>query len=117
MALRGHSGGTFDVAFSPDGHSLASSSVDRTIKLWKLPGKGEPVAPPLTLGGQGGAVYAIAFSPDGARLASVGRDPIARVYAVRIDDLVARAKARLTRQLTNDECQQFLHMATCPTSP
>lgn len=75
------------------------------------------VVPPLTLTGYSGAVYAVAFSPDGTRLATAGRDPIVRIYAVRIDDLLARARARLTRGLTADECQQFLHAATCRALP
>ena len=60
--------------------SLASSSVDRTIKVWRLPPAGGQVPEPLTLRGHTGAVYRLAFSPDGTRLASTGRNPTARVY-------------------------------------
>jgi len=115
FTLTGHTGPTFGVAFSADGEALATSSVDRTIKVWQLPRPGEPVAEPLTLYGNTGAVYHVAFSPDGARLASAGRDQIVHVYDLNIQDLAAIAQARLTRTLTPEECQKYLHMAQCPT--
>jgi WD40 repeat protein len=34
LALRGHRDAVRALAFSPDGHKLASSSEDRTIKIW-----------------------------------------------------------------------------------
>ena len=69
---------------------------------------------PLTLYGHAGAVYAVAFSPDGSRLATSGRDHIVRIYALNINDLIAAARARITRTLTADECQKFLHVTVCP---
>lgn len=112
--LKGHSGPTFGVAFSPDGQSLATSSVDRTVKIWQLPREGDQVPEPLTLYGNTGAVYEVAFSPDGTRVISVGRDRIVRVYELKAKELIAIAKARLTRALTLQECQTFLHLETCP---
>lgn len=117
FVLTGHTASTFGVAFSPDGQLLATSSVDRTIKLWQLPGKGKAIAEPLTLQGNSGAVYRVAFSPDGSQLAAAGRNPVARVYALRVEDLVAIAQARVTRALTKEECQKFLHVDECPSSP
>jgi WD40 repeat protein len=61
FTLKGHTATVTSVAFSPDGQSLATSSVNRTIKIWKLPKKGEQAAPPLTLYRHTGTVY---FVPD-----------------------------------------------------
>ena len=36
QSLKGHSDSAWDVAFSPDGLWLATSSLDRTVKLWRL---------------------------------------------------------------------------------
>jgi WD40 repeat protein len=91
--------------------------VDRTIKLWKLPDEGGQIAEPLTLYGHTGAVYRVAFHLNGTQIASAGRNPLGRIYAVRIDDLVALAQSRLTRAFTTEECQKFLHVNVCPVNP
>ena len=40
-----------------------------------------------------------------------------RVYALRLEELVALAQHRLSRTLTDDECRRYLHVETCPTEP
>jgi len=62
----GHSSGVNSVAWSPDGHILASGSSDRTIKLWSV----ENWENILTLQGHSLQVNSIAWSPYGNILAS-----------------------------------------------
>jgi hypothetical protein len=56
---------------------------------------------------------AVAFSPDGSRLATAGLEPVIRVWALELDDLIDIAEAGLTRELTDEECREYLH-EPCP---
>jgi WD40 repeat protein len=79
FTLKGHNGRVYDVAFSPDGHRLATGSDDKTAKVWDAV-TGREV---LTLKGHTSTVYGVAFSPDGQRLATAGVDQTAKVWDVR----------------------------------
>ncbi|OKI09262.1 hypothetical protein A6A06_00635 [Streptomyces sp. CB02923] len=74
----GHTGVVNAVAFAPDGRTLATASVDRTVKLW------DTAADRMlgTLIGHTGPVYALAFSPDGSILATAGDDGSVRLWDV-----------------------------------
>lgn len=76
--LSGHKLVVYSVAFSPKGDELASSSNDKTIKLWNVATRNST----LTLTGHTGSILAIAFSPDGKRLASGGDDESVRIWNV-----------------------------------
>ena len=65
------------MAFSPDGHRLATGSDDGTVRLWD-PATGVPLGDPLE--GHKGSVSEMAFSPDGHRLASGGDDGTVRLW-------------------------------------
>jgi len=41
---------------------------------------------------------------------------VVRVYVLPIEDLMALAKSRVTRSLTPQECQKYLHVEQCPAS-
>ncbi|MFF4490020.1 hypothetical protein ACFY0F_26595 [Streptomyces sp. NPDC001544] len=74
--LTGHTNFVQSVAFSPDGHTLASGSDDKTIRLWGT-ATGKLRA---TLTGHTGTVESVAFSPYGHTLASGGVDGKIRLW-------------------------------------
>ena len=78
FTLEGHGGAVYSVCFSPDGKQLASSSFDRTVRLWDV----ETGACVRTLEGHGDWVLSVCFSPDGRRLASGSDDRTVRLWLV-----------------------------------
>ncbi len=67
------------VAFAPDGKTLASASVDRTIKLWNV----ETRTATATLKQHAWTVWSLAFTPDGKHLASGGLDGMLLLWNVQ----------------------------------
>ena len=60
-----------------------------------------------------GTWLSLDVSPDGERLVTTSAG-VARVWALDLDDLVEIAEDRVTRSLSDDECQQYLHVPACP---
>ncbi|WP_088241712.1 trypsin-like peptidase domain-containing protein [Calothrix rhizosoleniae] len=76
--LTGHSYWVISVAFSPDGKTLASGSLDKTIKIWDV-GSGKQLK---SLTGHSDLVSSVAFSPDGRTLASGSSDKSIKIWDV-----------------------------------
>jgi len=67
----------WDVAFSPNGHWLASASWDGRVRLWNLRNPREKIQP---LKAHNGAAWAVAFSPDSRTLATSGDDATIKLW-------------------------------------
>ncbi|MGA7330007.1 MAG: hypothetical protein WBX25_37365, partial [Rhodomicrobium sp.] len=74
----GHSGYVNAVAFSPNGRSALSGSLDRTLKLWD----GASGRELKTFQGHLDAVLSVAFSPDGRSALSGSRDNTLKLWDV-----------------------------------
>jgi WD40 repeat protein len=82
LPLYGHTDDITALAFSPDGHALASGSADHTVRLWSLSRPGAVPSAPRLLSGHTQPITALAFSPDGRTLATASRDGSVRLWSV-----------------------------------
>ncbi|MEV5830740.1 serine/threonine-protein kinase [Spirillospora sp. NPDC052242] len=76
--LEGHIGTVTDVAFAPDGRTIATGGTDQSARLWDV----AAARATAVLTGHGGSVSAVAFAPDGRTLATGGRDGTVRLWDV-----------------------------------
>jgi basic membrane protein A len=111
FSLHGHADAVMSVSYSADGERVVTASQDGTAKLWDA-ATGEEL---LTFSGDRSGLTEAAFSPDGTRLAT-GSENGTRVYLLSIHDLMTLAKTRVTRTLSREECQKYLHFASSECS-
>ena len=78
ITIAAHKDAILDLAFSPDGKTLATCGYDRLIKLWDVD-SGQLIR---ELKDHSDAVYGVAFSPDGTLLASGSADRAVKVWQV-----------------------------------
>ena len=101
--LRGHTAGIYCIAWSPDGHMLASAGAKRTICLWDVD-KSQRIC---QLEGHSDVVGAVAWSPDGRIIASGSDD-----HTVRLWDVESRTLYRILNHAAHHD-----HVLTVAWSP
>ncbi|MEC4990846.1 MAG: hypothetical protein SAJ37_19105 [Oscillatoria sp. PMC 1068.18] len=105
-----------NIAFSPDGNYLATACADSTARVWEI-ATGREIGR-MT---HQDCVWAVEFSPNGKYIATNSSDGTARVWLWRSPDLIAEACRSLTRNLYEEEWQQYLgnepYRPTCPNLP
>jgi hypothetical protein len=114
-------GGVGSVAFSPDGHTLATDNADKPIILWDLADRTHPhqLGQPLT-----DSVGSVAFSPDGRTLATGSADQtvilwdLAELNSLR-HNAAKRACSLTQRGLDRGEWARYVpglaYKRTCPS--
>jgi WD40 repeat protein/DNA-binding SARP family transcriptional activator len=111
IALRLLSGtGTPGAAtFSSDGSRIATTTFDGSVRIWDAASGSDLGAVQVN----GPIVIDAVFSPDGTRLVTTDETGAVRQWLLELDDLLALADERVTRELTDEECRQYLHSETC----
>jgi WD40 repeat protein len=105
--LTDHTLGIQDLAFSPDDRLLATASLDGTARIWDA-----HAGRPLRVLEHPDGVENVAFSPDGRSVATLDFAGVIRIWdacngCTNPAALMALARSRVTRQLTDDERRTF----------
>jgi uncharacterized protein YcbK (DUF882 family) len=95
--LEGHTGWVRAVAWSADGHLLASGGHDGAVRLWKAPRGSGPLTAGRVLAKQGQWISALAFGQGGRQLASAGFDSRIRIWRVQDGTLVGQLRGHVRR--------------------
>ncbi len=103
--LIGHVSPITALVFSSNGKSLASSSYDRTIRLWNYL---ETTSPPVLLTDNDKWVYGITFTPDQQKIISCGADKTLRVFQINPEVLSGRICGFVKRNLTESEWNKYI---------
>ena len=89
VTLKGHSSDVYRFCFSPDGRQLATTSQDRTVRVWDVETKQQVK---ILLQAKD-PTYDVAFSADGRALAAVADDGVLRIWNTETYQLLQETKA------------------------
>ena len=105
------------------GALLASASLDRTVKLWRIASGGLNLdQQPLVRHDHKGWVWAAAMTPNGDRVFSASADRSVRSAITSTRPLAEAVCRRVTRNLTAEQWKEYVsesvpYAATCPNHP
>ena len=108
--LSGHRGTAKDLDVSPDSRLIASSDSTGLVRIWDLSTgealQGIPLQEEVTN---------VEFVDERHLLVTPRNWTDALVMTVDVDELLEIARSRVTRDLTDEECQTYLHVDACPS--
>jgi WD40 repeat protein len=99
------SGVSVQTAFSPDGAEIATGGGDGSVRLFDVATGDER----LVLLGHSATIHSVSYNADGSRLVTASSDGTVRVWALDLDELIEIAGSEVTRDLTEEECNRYLH--------
>ena len=103
-AFEGHRALVYDAVFSPDGLLIASGGGDGLVKIWDA-ATGKQI---MDLYGNEHGIKSVVFSKDGRYVISGSDDHTIRIYTMDRQELYDLAEERLTRVLSEIECEEYL---------
>jgi energy-coupling factor transporter ATP-binding protein EcfA2 len=106
-----------DVKFSPDDRQIATSSMDKTVKIWDA---GNLTNRPIIITKHEAWVQSVAFSPDGKFLVSSSEDGNIYYWPTHVAYMAEQMCSKVSRNLTQREWEMYVsydipYQKTCPT--
>jgi WD40 repeat protein len=96
------------IGFSTDGATVVTAGRDGVVRVWDAATGLERQRFVLPA-----EAARVALDPDGVMLATADDRGVAQLWTLDTDELLAIARARVTRELSDAECRQYLHAASC----
>lgn len=109
VALAGDGGEVLEAAWSPDGAQVVTSHLDGVVRVWSV--EDGRLRSEI---GEYSRAPSIALSPDGRRLAT-SADGVVHLWTTDTEELLELAAAKVTRSLTEGECERY-GIDPCPTA-
>jgi serine/threonine protein kinase/WD40 repeat protein/DNA-binding winged helix-turn-helix (wHTH) protein len=99
------------LAWSPDSRYLATGWDDGTVRIWDV----DEEQLTITMPRASASIVDVAFTPVGSRLAVASADGVVSLHVLELEELIEQARDRVPRGFTDEECQTYLHVPSCPT--
>ncbi len=118
-SLVGHTSTITEIKYSSDGRFIATSSTDKTIRLWNRKNLN---AQPITLADHESWVWSIAFSPDNQQLLAGTHETLVRSWPTNIEAMSNIICGKIDRNFTQDEWETNIannapYEVTCENLP